>query len=258
MRAFAARLPAPVAPPEVGEGRIDLIAPGAPLGAAGEGPRRATCGRWTRRSTFWVGGQTAEFVDQQASLRRPPADRAGDPVHDDAADPVRDAAVGRAADQGAGHEPADAERGVRAARARVPGRAPRLAVPLRLAGGDRVLPARAAVRGGVRAVHRLRRVPARTHQGAARRRALQRGGGRARAAADGADRHVRGGADGDRDRLLRDGPDHLHQAARVRRGGGRADRRDDRPGAARARADAPARAIGTGGFRVRSPDCLPA
>ena len=31
MRAYAARLPAPVAPPRIGEGRIDLIAPGAPL-----------------------------------------------------------------------------------------------------------------------------------------------------------------------------------------------------------------------------------
>ena len=102
-------------------------------------------------------------------------------------------------------------------------------------GRDRVLAARAAVRGRVRPLDRLRRVPARAHQGAARRRPLQRGGGRARAAAHGPDRDLRRAADGDRDRLLRDRADHLHQAARVRRGGGGADRRDDRPRAARAR-----------------------
>ena len=42
---------------------------------------------------------------------------------------------------------------------------------LRQPGRDRVLAARAAVRGRVRALDRLRRVPARAHQGAARRRA---------------------------------------------------------------------------------------
>ncbi len=60
------------------------------------------------------------------------------------------------------------------------------------------------------------------------------------AAADGADRHVRGPADGDRDRLLRDVEHRVHQAARLRHRGRRADRRDDRPRPAGARADAAA------------------
>jgi RND superfamily putative drug exporter len=68
LEAFAARLPAPVAPPEVGAGRIDLIAPGEPLGDAAKdfvADVRAVDAPFA----FWVGGQTAGFVDQQASLR---------------------------------------------------------------------------------------------------------------------------------------------------------------------------------------------
>ena len=115
---------------------------------------------------------------------------------------------------------------------------------LRRPGRDRVQPARAAVRGRVRALDRLRRVPARAHQGAARRRAaptrrrsrsgLQRTGRIVTFAA--ALMVIAIGCFVDR-------PDHLHQAARVRRGGGRADRRDDRPRAARAGADAAARRL---------------
>lgn len=68
LRAFASRLPAPVAPPEVGEGRIDLIAPGPPLGEAAKDLVRDVRAV-DAPFAFWVGGQTAQFVDQQASLR---------------------------------------------------------------------------------------------------------------------------------------------------------------------------------------------
>ncbi len=67
VRAFAERLPRPVAPPQVGEGRIDLIAPGAPLGAAAK-DLVADVRAVDAPFAFWVGGQTAAFVDQQASL----------------------------------------------------------------------------------------------------------------------------------------------------------------------------------------------
>lgn len=65
VRAYAARLPTPVAPPRIGEGRIDLIAPGAPLSEEAKDfvrEVRAVGG------PFPVGGQTAGFLDQQASL----------------------------------------------------------------------------------------------------------------------------------------------------------------------------------------------
>jgi uncharacterized membrane protein YdfJ with MMPL/SSD domain len=68
VRAFAARLPTPVAPPHVGEGRVDLIAPGPPLGTPAKDFVREL--RAVRAPfDFKVGGQTASFVDQQASLR---------------------------------------------------------------------------------------------------------------------------------------------------------------------------------------------
>lgn len=67
LRRFAASLPAPVAPPEVGPGRIDLIAPGPALGQAAKDLVRDV--RAVEAPfEFWVGGQTALFVDQQASL----------------------------------------------------------------------------------------------------------------------------------------------------------------------------------------------
>jgi RND superfamily putative drug exporter len=68
LEAFAARLPRPVAPPRVGEGRIDLIAPGEPLEDAAK-DLVADVRAVDAPFTFWVGGQTAQFVDQQASLR---------------------------------------------------------------------------------------------------------------------------------------------------------------------------------------------
>ncbi|MDA0182626.1 efflux RND transporter permease subunit [Solirubrobacter phytolaccae] len=64
---FAARLPAPVSPPEISAGRIDLIAPGPALGAAAKDLVR-DARAVEAPFDFWVGGQTAQFVDQQASL----------------------------------------------------------------------------------------------------------------------------------------------------------------------------------------------
>jgi uncharacterized membrane protein YdfJ with MMPL/SSD domain len=68
VRAYAARLPAPIAPPRVTRGRIDLIAPGTPLG---EPAKRFVHDVRAVPAPFEakVGGQTAGFVDQQASLR---------------------------------------------------------------------------------------------------------------------------------------------------------------------------------------------
>ena len=103
-----------------------------------------------------------------------------------------------------------------------------------------VEPAGAAVRGRVRALDRLRRLPAHAHQGGARQGREQRGGGRARARADGPHRHLRRAAVRDRHRRVRDLADHLHQAARGRDRARGADRRDDRARAARPVADAAA------------------
>ena len=126
LRVYSARLPAPVAPPRIQAGRIDLIAPGPPLGEAAKDfvrDVRAVDAPFEVK----VGGQTAGFVDQQASLR-PISRGARDPRHDDTHNPVRHDPLGRAPGEGAGHEPAVAVRRVRAARARVPGRPPGLAL----------------------------------------------------------------------------------------------------------------------------------
>ena len=61
-----------------------------------------------------------------------------------------------------------------------------------------------------------------------------------------------------RDRSLRDLADHLHQGAGLRRGDRRADRRDDHPRAARARADAAAGRVELVGARARWRGCTPA
>jgi RND superfamily putative drug exporter len=68
VRAYAAKLPRPVAPPRVSESRIDLIAPGAPLSDQAKAfvrAVRAVPAPFERS----VGGQTAGFLDQQRSLR---------------------------------------------------------------------------------------------------------------------------------------------------------------------------------------------
>jgi RND superfamily putative drug exporter len=66
--AYARRLPQPVAPPRVGRARIDLIAPGPALGAAAKDLVRAVRAV-PAPFPAPVGGQTAAFLDQQASLR---------------------------------------------------------------------------------------------------------------------------------------------------------------------------------------------
>jgi uncharacterized membrane protein YdfJ with MMPL/SSD domain len=68
VRAYAARLPAPVAPPRVGDARIDLIAPGLPLSDEAKDFVRSVRSAGAPFDTA-VGGQTAGFLDQQASLR---------------------------------------------------------------------------------------------------------------------------------------------------------------------------------------------
>lgn len=68
VEAFAAQLPAPVEPARASAGRIDLIAPGAPLSEPAKELVRDV--RATEAPfEFWVGGQTAQFLDQQTSLR---------------------------------------------------------------------------------------------------------------------------------------------------------------------------------------------
>jgi RND superfamily putative drug exporter len=68
VRAYAARLPHPVAPARVSAARIDLIAPGPPLGERAKALVRAVRGVPAPFDAK-VGGQTAAFLDQQASLR---------------------------------------------------------------------------------------------------------------------------------------------------------------------------------------------
>jgi putative drug exporter of the RND superfamily len=68
VQAYAAKLPAPVAPPRIQDGRIDLIAPGQPLSDEAKAfvrDVRAVPAPFERD----VGGQTAGFLDQQGSLR---------------------------------------------------------------------------------------------------------------------------------------------------------------------------------------------
>ncbi|WP_169542201.1 MMPL family transporter [Solirubrobacter soli] len=65
---YSAALPRPVAPPRIQDGRIDLIAPGAPLSDEAKSfvrRVRAIPAPFERS----VGGQTAGFLDQQKSLR---------------------------------------------------------------------------------------------------------------------------------------------------------------------------------------------
>jgi RND superfamily putative drug exporter len=68
VEAYARRLPHPVAPPRVSAARIDLIAPGPALGEPAKQlvrEVRAVSAPFDAK----VGGQTAAFLDQQASLR---------------------------------------------------------------------------------------------------------------------------------------------------------------------------------------------
>jgi len=94
-------------------------------------------------------------------------------------------------------------------------------------------PAAVPVRRRLRAVDRLRRLPAVTDQGGPRPRRRRLRSGRYRSRARRTHRHRRGGPVRRRDRGLRHLRDDLHQAARARDRPRRADRRDDRPRAAR-------------------------
>jgi uncharacterized membrane protein YdfJ with MMPL/SSD domain len=67
VRAYAAKLPRPVAPPRISASRIDLIAPGGPLSDEAKDFVRAVCAAPAPFERA-VGGQTAAFLDQQRSL----------------------------------------------------------------------------------------------------------------------------------------------------------------------------------------------
>ncbi len=165
-----------------------------PGAAAVEPPSRIAAGLWT--VAVLAAASAAEHTVAAADRRdlraaRPlsgrPVGRGGEPVRRapepalahvaGARDPGRDHAdravpddgLGRARDQVAGHEPADAQRRVRAAGADLPGRP--AAEPARL---HRHRLARAdehdhPVHHRLRALDRLRRVPLGAHQGGARR-----------------------------------------------------------------------------------------
>ena len=214
----------------------------------GGGARR--CAPSTRRSAV-AGRRLDGGVPRPAvGARGPHPARAGDPRDDDARHPVPDDRVGRAPRQDADHEPADAQRRVRDPHADLPGRPAGGPARLHEPGRAGVLAADPAVRDRLRALDRLRRVPAHAHQGGARRRPAERRGRRRRPPAHRPDRDRGGAAVLHRDRRVRDLGDGLHQAARARHRARRADRRDDRARAARAVADAAARASGTGGRRA--------
>ena len=150
-------------------GRIDLIAPGPPLGAAGEGVRRGGAGRCRRRSTFrWAGRRRSSSTSRRRCAR---TCRSAFAIlcattliilffmTRSVVLPVKALIMNLLTLSAAfgllvlvfqdGHL--------------------EWLLRVRLGGRDRVLAARAAVRGRVRAVDRLRRVPAGAHQGAARR-----------------------------------------------------------------------------------------
>ena len=95
----------------------------------------------------------------------------------------------------------------------------------------------------LRALHRLRGLPALADQGGARRRRLGERVRGDRPGADRADRHRRGAAVRGRDGRLRHLADHLHQGERRRHGAGGADRRQHRPRPAGALADGAARQV---------------
>ncbi len=103
--------------------------------------------------------------------------------------PVRHDRIRGAPGEGGAHERAHAQRHLRRAGADLPGRPLRGAAGLLEPGRARDHPADRAAGAGVRAVHRLRRVPALAHQGGARPGRLRPRGGGPRAAADGPHRH---------------------------------------------------------------------
>ncbi|CAA9538310.1 MAG: Transmembrane transport protein MmpL13, partial [uncultured Solirubrobacteraceae bacterium] len=241
-----------------GRRRVADRRPGArarPRGA-GEGPRRGHPGR--ARAVRRPRGRGDRRVRRPAELAREPA--AGgprDPRHHHARHPLPDDRLGRAAAQDARDEPAHPVGGVRPARPDLPGRPLRGPARLHEPGGARVHPADPALRDRLRALHGLRRLPAHAHQGGARRRGARRRGGRPRPGAHGADRHRGRAALLHRDRGLRDLGDHLHQGGRRRDRARGADRRDDRPRAARPVADGAPRPLELVGAAAAGPAARP-
>ncbi len=126
--------------------------------------------------------------------RLEPAVRARDPRRRDALRALPDDRVDRAADQGDRAQPAHDRLGLRRARLDLPGRPDAGAARLLGTGRDRHDAADPDRRDRVRALDRLRRLPADADQGGARRRRRQQGGRRVRARAHRADRDRCGAA----------------------------------------------------------------
>ena len=119
-----------------------------------------------------VTGFTAQLHRPAAEPRRAPAARPRDRRRDHLHRPLPDDRLGRPADQAGADERPRAQRDVRDPRPDLPGRPLRGPARLHEPGRARVDPAAAAVRGRLRALDRLRRLPALADQGGPRRRLL--------------------------------------------------------------------------------------
>ena len=167
--------------------------------------RTARGGRARPRSSVrGVGRRVQRPLPRPAREHRPPPPRGpGNHRRGHARGPVRHDRFRGAPGQGGADERAHPQRHLRRAGADLPGRALRGAARLLEPGRARDHPADRAARPGVRAVHRLRRVPALPHQGGPRPRCLRPRGGGPRAAAHGPHRHGGGAAVLHRHRRLR-------------------------------------------------------
>ena len=116
-----------------------------------------------------VGGQAADFHDQQAAIVSSAPLALAVLVVLTLVDPVADDRLGRAPVQGAGDERADRRRRDRAARVHLPGWSPHRLTRLYQPGRDRADRLPRPRRARVRALDRLRRAPADPDQGGPRR-----------------------------------------------------------------------------------------
>ena len=159
-------------------GMLELL----PHGVTARPPTSAWCTTCARSKSgggtpsLWAGHRVVHRPEGRD--RRAPPPGARDPRARHRRLPVPDDRLARDPGVGAADEPADGRRRRRPAGAGLPGRPPLLAArlqPDRRPGG---VQSRAAVHHRVRALHRLRRVPVRPHQGGPRRRAAsaRRGG----------------------------------------------------------------------------------
>ena len=151
--------------------------------------------------------------------------------------------------QGAGAEPALADRRLRGHGLGLPGRQPGRCPRVHANGYDRHVHAGAAVLHRLRALHGLRGVPAVADQGGARPHRRHGRRGRGRAGADRPHRHHRGRPAGDRVRRLRHLAGQLPQAVRDRHRPGHPGRRHPHPGPAGAGVHArgrPGQLVGAG------------